>query len=214
MSILRLSNISKSYSERTVLKEFSLDVDRGEIVAITGESGSGKSTLLNIIGLLESPNEGELEICNIKNPKINSAHSKNILRYKLSYLFQNYGLIENESVMTNLLIACRFIKESRKGKKEVMKKALKDVELSVNLDEKVYKLSGGEQQRLALAKLLIKPSEIILADEPTGSLDSKNRDIVLYNLNKLNKLGKTIVIVTHDSVVSSFAHRSIELIRN
>lgn len=212
MSIISLKNINKSYGNRILFKDFNLDIEKGELVSIMGPSGKGKSTLLNMIGLLEKVDSGDIVIEGIKNPKINSKEGVKLLRNKISYLFQNYGLIEEKTVFENLKIGTKFLKLNKDKEKIMMVEALETVELSKDiLDQKIYHLSGGEQQRVALAKIILKPSEIILADEPTGSLDEKNRDSILNILKNINKKGKTIVVVTHDPKVEECATRRIRL---
>ena len=210
MSIIMLENVSKSYNKK-VLDNISIDIKEGELVAITGESGRGKSTLLNIIGLLEYPDEGKLIIDGEVNVKPSSMKANKILRNKISYLFQNFALIDEESVYFNLMLSLKYNSCSKSEKKEKIKNALNKVGLENYEKRKIYELSGGEQQRVAIARVILKPSKIILADEPTGSLDEKNRDQVISLLKYLNKEGKTVVIVTHDKNVANECDRIIEL---
>lgn len=210
MSIIMLENVSKSYNKK-VLDNISIDIKEGELVAITGESGRGKSTLLNIIGLLEYPDEGKLIIDGEVNVKPSSMKANKILRNKISYLFQNFALIDEGSVYSNLMLSLKYNSCSKSEKKEKIKNALNKVGLENYEKRKIYELSGGEQQRVAIARVILKPSKIILADEPTGSLDEKNRDQVISLLKYLNKEGKTVVIVTHDKNVANECDRIIEL---
>lgn len=211
MRIIQLKNISKSYGDRKILNQFSLEIEKGEFIAITGESGAGKSTLMNIMGLLENFESGEYEVCGIKNPKPGTRISTKLMRNELSYLFQNFALINNKTVRYNLELALHFSKMERSEKIKVMEHALHEVGLHHIENKKICSLSGGEQQRVALARILLKPSQIILADEPTGSLDSHNRDKVMTILTKLNQSGKTIIVVSHDNEVVKTAHRVITL---
>ena len=174
-----------------------------------GDSGVRKSTLLNMIGLLERPDSGSLTICGEENPQINSKTTTLLQRNILGYLFQNYALVDNMTVNQNLDIALEYRKV--KNRKLAKKQALERVGLSGKLKNKVFELSGGEQQRIAIARLMLKPCEIILADEPTGSLDDNNRDIVIGLLKEFNEQGKTIIIVTHDKVVSGVCERVVQL---
>lgn len=199
--ICELINISKSFKGKVIFDEFSLRIEKGDYVCITGQSGSGKSTLLNIIGLLDNPDKGIINICGKNNVKSNSKQSQKLLRNNIGFLFQNFGLIDDKTVGYNLDLVCKnssIPKEQWKSKQE---KILLDLKLNISLSEKVYNLSGGEQQRVALGRILLKDSELILADEPTGSLDYLNRNLVLEILEQLNKAGKTIIIVTHDSYI-------------
>ncbi|WP_078392827.1 putative bacteriocin export ABC transporter [Shouchella patagoniensis] len=209
--ICELNNISKKFKDRTVLSDFSLQVEQGELLAITGESGSGKTTILNIIGLLEKQDGGTLSLFGYKNPTLQSKEGRLILRKKISYLFQNYALIDNETVDQNLDLAFLTLKCSKEKKKELKLEALDKVGLKVNLKQYVFSLSGGEQQRLAIARLLIKPCDLVLADEPTGSLDSNNRNEILSLLKELNQQRKTIIIVTHDDYVASSCNNVLQL---
>lgn len=211
MAIVELNNITKKYGNNKILDKFSLKINRDEIVAITGPSGKGKTTILNIIGLLENFDEGELFIDGQKNIKVNSSKATKILREKIGYLFQNYALVDDETVYYNLDLALKYAKNNRKEKNELIKKALNDVGLEGFEKRKIYELSGGEQQRVAIARIILKPCQVILADEPTGSLDEKNRDLVLDLLKKLNNKGKTIVLVTHDKFVANQCDRIINI---
>lgn len=211
MAIISLSNICKKYDENIIFDNYSLDIEEGEFVSIMGKSGAGKSTLLNIIGLLEKPDSGDIVINGVKNPKFQSSTGIKLLRHHISYLFQNYGLVENETVEQNLKIGTRYLKLKKDEENKKISEALEFVGLQGYEKKKVYKLSGGEQQRVAIARVMLKPSEIILADEPTGSLDSENRDMVLSLLTQLNKQGKTVVVVTHDPNVEQYSKRCIKL---
>lgn len=211
MSIINLNKVCKKYNSKTILNNFSLSIDEGDFIAIMGDSGKGKSTLLNIIGLLESFDSGELTIDGSTNIPINSQKSNAMLRNTISYLFQNFALIETETVNVNLELALKYVNKSKSEKKKMIEEVLNKVGLPNFQKNKVYELSGGEQQRVSLARLMLKPSKIILADEPTGSLDATNRDIVLSLLKDLNKEGKTILLVTHDMYVANKCKKIIEL---
>lgn len=208
--VIELKNVSKSYDKK-ILNNLSIKIEENEIVAIVGESGKGKSTLLNIIGLLEDADSGEVIIDNEKGIKINSSKATKIIREKISYLFQNFALIEQETVFENLEIALKYVKLKKADKIDLIKSALKSVDLEGYEKRKIYELSGGEQQRVAMARVVLKPSKIVLADEPTGSLDVNNRNKIMSLLKQLNKKGKTIVIVTHDREVANSCDRIIEL---
>lgn len=211
MTAITLSNINKSFGKKALFRDYSLTIEAGEFVAIKGESGAGKTTLLNIIGLLEAPDSGSVTLCGAKNPSFSSRAAVELRRHKLSYLFQNYGLVDTDTVEANMRLATRFGKTKGRAEKKRIADALAQVELTGYERRKVYTLSGGEQQRVALAKIIAKSPDIILADEPTGSLDARNRDIVLAMLRQLNEEGKTIVVVTHDPTVSACAKRHINL---
>ncbi len=209
--MIRLENISKSFGNINVLNEVNIKINDGEFYLIKGESGKGKSTILNIIGMLEQQTDGNLIIDGNKNPKINKKNGRVLLQEKISYLFQNYGLVDNETIEQNLNMALKFKKISKKNKQIKIEKVLSEVNLDKELNTKIYSLSGGEQQRVAIAKVLLKESQIILCDEPTGSLDANNRDDVIKILLKLKESKKTIVIVSHDPLMEQYADQIYSL---
>lgn len=209
--MIELKNITKKFENKTVFANFNLQINQNEMVAIIGPSGSGKSTLLNILGLIDKVDDGEYQFEQYTNIKPNSRLAQKIIREKISYLFQNFALVEEDTVLQNLLLALKYVKQSKKEKTEIITAALQKVGLSEYLNSKIYELSGGQQQRIAVARAIIKPSELVLADEPTGSLDSKNRDEIIKLLLELNAAGKTVIVVTHDSHVAEKCHRVLEL---
>ena len=203
-AVIKMENVSKSFQKNIVLDNLNLEVEQGELVAIIGKSGCGKSTLLNILGLLDKASKGKVEIFDQQSIRPFSRKAEKLLHDKIGYLFQNYALIENETIEYNLNIVFdyRIKKEERKQK---IAEALDQVGLKGMEKKKVYQCSGGEQQRIALARLLIKPCQLILADEPTGALDSKSAKMLLDSLNTLNqKLNATILMVTHDCFTASY----------
>lgn len=206
---ISLKNITKEFPNKVVFNNFSLDIEPNKKILIMGSSGSGKTTLLNIIGLLETIDSGETIHFGYKNLKINTRAASRLLREKISYLFQNYALIDSDTVYNNLIIALKY--NRTKNKKELIEKALNQVGLSGFQKREIFTLSGGEQQRVALARLIIKPSEIILADEPTGNLDDKNAFEIIRILDYLNSLGKTIIMVSHDHRFEDFFDITINL---
>lgn len=209
--VVKLNGINKSFDDLPVLKNLTLKIDKGEMVAIVGHSGSGKSTLLNIMGLLEKKTSGDLEVLGNLNVKPFSRKGIKLLRNHIGFLFQNYALLDDKTVEYNLAIAvdkgfCRVSVDD-------INKSLKIVGLEGFNNKKIYQCSGGEQQRVAIARLLLKKSSLIFADEPTGSLDEDNRNSIVELLKSLNQEGKTIVVVTHDPNVASQCHRVINLDR-
>jgi len=209
--VCALTGLAKSYRGKPVFTGLELTVDAGETVAVTGKSGSGKSTLLNILGLLETLDRGTVTLFGQPLPPIRSAQATRLRRTKLGYLFQNYALVDNESLDYNLRIAQTYTKGSAKPQREARTAALTRVGLPDAGRRKVYELSGGEQQRLAIARLLLKPCQLVLADEPTGSLDPGNRDAVLAMLRQLTAQGKTVILVTHDEHVARTCDRVFSL---
>lgn len=211
LSVCKLRGVSKSYSGKNIINNLDLDIYDGEMIAIVGKSGAGKTTLLNILGLLEKVDKGSIELFNKDVTKIKYRELNKLLRNKISYLFQNYALIDNETVGQNLDIALTYSKKNKAEKRIEKENALKRVGLEIDFKKKVFELSGGEQQRLAIARILLKPSSLILADEPTGSLDRNTRDEILDILKDINSRGITMIIVTHDEVVASKCSRVINL---
>lgn len=201
-TIIKLRDIDKHYGEQKVLENINIDIEKGSMTAIVGESGSGKTTLLNIIGLLEKPDSGKLFIENEVVRDRNLGQKTRFLRTKINYLFQNFALIDNESVDYNLDIGLKYVSGSKEEKEKLKSDILKGVGLDGFSKKKVFQLSGGEQQRVSIARALLKPCEIVLADEPTGSLDEKNARIVMGFLQRLKKVGKTVLIVTHNPEVA------------
>lgn len=202
-TILEMKGISKSFGEKQIFDNLDLQIEQGEMVAIMGDSGSGKTTLLNMLGLIEPLSSGEIIIFGSRNPKVNAKASEKIIREHISYLYQNYALIEDENVFENLRLALRYVRKSNTAKIEMIGKALHQVGLTGYEKHMVFACSGGEQQRIALARAMLKPGELVLADEPTGSLDKENREIVMRLLHDLHRSGKTIVIVTHDPDIAA-----------
>jgi len=212
MKIVDAISLNKSFGGKSVLKDFNLSIEKQEIVTITGESGCGKSTLLNIIGLLDEYTSGSLLINGEKISKITTKDAILLRRYHIGYIFQNFALIERSTVEENLKLAVRY--SSEKDPQGMVKQALHKVGLEGYEKKKVFELSGGEQQRVAIARVFIKPCSLILADEPTGSLDSSNKLLVLNLLEQLRKEGKTVVIVTHDLDITKRFDRNIQLDSN
>lgn len=209
MNIIQVNHLHKAFGDHVIFEDFSMHVEEGEFVAIEGKSGSGKSTLLNLLGLLDKPDRGDIILFQEKNIKPFSRSAERYLKSKIGYLFQNFALLDNESVYYNMMLAIEHHKIE--NKKEKIAKALEQVGLKGYEDKKIYKCSGGEQQRISIARLLIKPCELILADEPTGSLDKENKEVVFSLLKKLQTMGKTIVVVSHDPDLIKIADRTIDI---
>ena len=205
--MIELKNIHKTFKHRQVLENFSLEVKKGEFVAICGSSGAGKTTILNLIGLLIKPDQGNVSLFGIENPT--ERLTQKIRQARLGYIFQNYVLMENETVLENLKI-------SKKYNPNWNLEKVNEVLLETGLDEsflskKVFELSGGEQQRIAIARVMLKRCELILADEPTGNLDDENKKLVIHLFKKLKLMGKTIVCVTHDDEMAQAADRIVRI---
>lgn len=181
------------------------------MVAITGPSGKGKSTLLNCIGLLDKFDKGEITLDGQKVSKMSITNKMMFLRNTIGYLFQNFALIDTETVAQNMTYALTYQGLDKSEKEKAIKKALKKVGLEKKYNDSIYTLSGGEQQRVALARLTLKKATIILADEPTGSLDKKNSDRIMESLRQMQKRKTTVCIVTHDRSVVAQCDREIKL---
>lgn len=211
-SVIEVDSINKAFEKKKVLKNVSFSVRRGEMAAVVGESGSGKTTLLNILGLISAADSGSYRINGEAVKNINSRKAMLLRRREIGYLFQNYGLVEDETVEWNLKLAYAYKRVPRRVQNEQIERYLEEFRMSCGRSDKVFRLSGGEQQRLALIRLMIKDCGIILADEPTGSLDLRNRDMVMDRLRELNRRGKTIVMVTHDKELAESCARVIDIV--
>lgn len=205
--MIEIKNLNKKFNDKVIFNNLNLTIEDGEMLAISGASGSGKTTLLNILGKLDKEYDGNIII---DNKNLKTITQTNYLRNTIGYLFQNYALADNLTVTRNLDFSLKYSDDKSLEAKE---NALEMVGLDPKeyLNKKIYTLSGGEQQRVALARLFLKPCSIILADEPTGSLDVKNRDVVLEILRKMNEHGKTVIVVTHDPYVLTVCDRMIKI---
>lgn len=205
--MIELKNINKIFFENNLFTNFNYQFNIGQSYALIGQSGCGKTTLLNIIGKLEAIDGGEVIV---NNTSLNKIKEKEYFRSYVSYLFQNYGLIENKSIKDNLELS--FVGKNITSKEKIKKmlEALEQVNLNLDINRKIFSLSGGESQRVAIAKTILKDTPIILADEPTASLDEKNRDEIMNLILKLQR-NRLIIIATHDSSVYERLDHVIEL---
>ena len=199
-------NLTKKFDDKILFTDLNLKINEKDSLVITGDSGSGKSTLLNVLSLIEEADEGMIIWNNDQIKEINSRKVNKIIREEIGYVFQNYALIENKTVYENIEIGAKYNEAiNKKNKKMTIYDAIERVGLNGLEQRKVYSLSGGEQQRVALARIIVKPCDIIFADEPTGNLDDENANKIMDILFNLNEEGKTIIVVTHDqSIVSKF----------
>lgn len=209
--IVSLSNIPKKIQDKPIFSIHAFTVSKGDFVTIKGVSGSGKTTLLNILGMNDTVSSGEYLFEGVETAKLKAKEKLKIKRNKISFLFQDFGLVEEETINFNLEIGLKYSKLSRKEKVKQKKEALNAVNLNKKLSTTISSLSGGEKQRVALARIILKPSILILADEPTGSLDSLNRDIVTDILFQQSIDGKAVIIVTHDEELAKKGNKTIEL---
>ena len=200
-------DIFKGFYGKEILCGFNATIKKSCITAVAGDSGKGKTTLLNILSLMEKPDSGMIKIDNVENPSPRQA--MHLRRHTISYLFQNYGLIDNCTVEKNLKISLAY--QKRRHPIMSLPEALEKVGLVGYEKRKVYELSGGEQQRVALARVLLKEASYVFADEPTGNLDVGNRDIVMKLLRELADGGKGVVLATHDLELLKHADQTIHL---
>ena len=213
--MLEIKNVSKFYrigeEKISALDNIDFCVNDGEFVAITGQSGSGKSTLMNILGCLDKASEGQYFIDGKDTSSLNDSELSRIRGIKIGFVFQNFSLVSTLTAYENIELPLIY---KGIGKRERRKRILSALE-NVNMTERMHhlpsQLSGGQMQRIAVARALAGDPSVILADEPTGNLDGKNTSEVMSILKNLNKMGKTVVIVTHDSAVAQMAKRRIIL---
>ena len=202
--MIRIENLNKSFGDHYIFKNFTFTIKQGDFVIFSGKSGSGKTTLLNMIGGIEQFDSGMILIDDLDLSNNNDIIK--LYREKIGFLFQNFALVEYKTVEENILMI------DKKYRNDVTVASVLDkVGLSGYEKRKIFTLSGGEQQRIAIARLLMKKCSIVLADEPTGSLDSYNAEIVMKHINELNKIGKTIIMVTHDEKLKKLGGYMIEL---
>ncbi|ULQ52716.1 ABC transporter ATP-binding protein [Flavihumibacter fluvii] len=214
--MISLKNIEKVYRTDTVetlaLNSISLDIAKGEFLSIMGPSGCGKSTLLNIMGLLDAPTKGDLRISEQRTTDLSDKVLAKFRNKKLGFIFQSYHLINDLKVLDNVELPLLYRSSSSKERKELASEALGKVGLSNRIKHFPNQLSGGQKQRVAIARAIVGRPEIILADEPTGNLDSAMGNEIMDILLDLNKReGTTIVMVTHDENMARKTHRLVRL---
>jgi len=213
--ILRVRNLSKTYMQGKIpvhaLSDVSFDVDKGEFLSIVGPSGSGKSTFLSMIGLLDKPTIGSVFIEGMEITKATDSQAPKIRREKIGFVFQHFNLIPTLSALENVDLAMRFARVRKSKRRERATELLTQMGLRDRMDHKPSELSGGEQQRVAIARAMANNPAIILADEPTGEVDTKTRDMIVELLRGLSENGQTILIVTHDTAVSARTKRIITM---
>ena len=211
-TFLQVDALNKSFGSNTVLHNISFEIESGESVALVGPSGCGKSTLLNIIGLLETLDSGTINLEGKVYPSINSKKATLMRRTEINYLFQSFALINDWKVSKNLLLALQYTKLSKQEQERLIRTALENYGIGEKFDAVVNELSGGEKQRVAIARAMIKPGNLILADEPTGSLDKAMATIVIDSLlDSVHANHKTLLMVTHDMGIAQRCDRIIEL---
>lgn len=214
-SLIRMEDLSKVYRtdsiETTALNSINIEVKKGEFVAVMGPSGCGKSTLLNIIGMLDNPDSGHYyfldeDVANYKESKLADIRKRNI-----GFIFQSFNLIDELTVRENIELALLYHDVSAADRKKRAYAVMEKMEIAHRANHMPSQLSGGQQQRVAVARAVIAEPNLILADEPTGNLDSENGKEVMALLTNLNKQGTTILMVTHSPAHAEYARRSINL---
>lgn len=197
--------------ETTALNNVNLEINKGEFVAIMGPSGCGKSTLLNIIGLLDNPSEGELHFNGFQVENYTERQRTNLRKENIGFVFQSFNLIDELTVFENVELPLLYMKVSGSERKRRVTEALERMNIAHRAKHFPQQLSGGQQQRVAIARAVISKPKLILADEPTGNLDSANGEEVMNLLTQLNEEGTTIVMVTHSPSDADRSHRIIQL---
>ncbi|MGX4645735.1 ABC transporter ATP-binding protein [Holzapfeliella sp. JNUCC 80] len=207
--MIKIENLTKEFNNKKIFTNLSLKFQTGKVYALIGASGSGKTTLLNIIGHLEPVTSGDVLY---HNQSLKSISSHKFFKNDLGYLFQNFGLLDNNTIKENLDLGLIGQKLAKKERIRKEKQALEDVNLSyLDLNKKIFELSGGEAQRIALAKIILKNPPLILADEPTAALDPKNSSELMHLLTSLKNKNRTIIIATHNSMIWENADEIIDL---
>jgi putative ABC transport system ATP-binding protein len=215
--VVEAKNLAKVYDMGEVqvhaLRGLSLKIKQGEVVAIMGPSGSGKSTLMNTLGCLDRPTSGEYILNGEKTANLSDDELADIRNRQVGFIFQNYNLLPRASAITNVQLPLIYTENGVNDMERIATEMLKSVGLGDRLNHKPYELSGGQQQRVAIARALVNSPAIVLADEPTGNLDSKSGEEIMQLLLKLNReRGVTLIIVTHDNRVAAHTQRVIHIL--
>jgi len=213
--MIRTVNLKKLYTtdevETTALDDVNLEIKEGEFVAVMGPSGCGKSTLLNLLGLLDNPSEGEYHFIGNEVSKYSERERAHLRKGNIGFIFQSFNLIDELTVFENVELPLLYLKVPESERKEKVEAALTRMDIMHRRNHFPQQLSGGQQQRVAIARAVVAGPKLILADEPTGNLDSDRSEEVLNLLTGLNEQGTTIVMVTHSPYDADYAHRIINL---
>jgi len=213
--MIQINDLSKVFRtsevETVALNHVSLDIEEGEFVAIMGPSGCGKSTLLNILGLLDNPTEGSYQLMGQEVATLQEKERTRVRKGKLGFVFQSFNLIDELNVYENVELPLTYLGYKASDRRKMVENMLRRMNISHRAKHFPQQLSGGQQQRVAIARAVVTNPKLILADEPTGNLDSKNGAEVMNLLTGLNKEGTTIIMVTHSQHDASFAHRTVHL---
>ncbi|ALI98897.1 ABC transporter ATP-binding protein [Rufibacter tibetensis] len=213
--MIKTVNLQKKYTtdevETTALVNVNLNVRQGEFVAIMGPSGCGKSTLLNIIGLLDNPSSGEFYFLDTEISKFSERQRANLRKEHLGFVFQSFNLIDELTVYENVELPLIYLKVGNAERKQRVEQVLEQMQIAHRRNHFPQQLSGGQQQRVAIARAVVSKPKLLLADEPTGNLDSAHGQEVMQLLSALNEQGTTIVMVTHSPTDADYAHRIVNL---
>lgn len=214
--IVQTSNLTKTFRstdvETTAIRNIHLDIEEGEFMAIMGPSGCGKSTLLNLLGLVDRPTSGTISFLGTNTDPLSENRRTRIRRGNMGFIFQNFNLADELNVSENVELPLVFMGMKRRERKERVKEILNEMKLGHRSHHYPRQLSGGQQQRVAFARAIVSQPQLLLADEPTGNLDSRNGGAILELLAEHNRTGATIVMVTHSHKDASYAHRIVQLI--
>ena len=215
MALIEMKNVKKHYSSGgdfvEALRGVDICIEAGEFITVMGQSGSGKSTLLSVLGGLNHPTGGEIEMAGVKLYQLPSEQLADFRARKLGFVFQSFHLISYLTAMENVMLPLAIVSMKNAEKRVTAIRALERVGLGAKLDRLPNQLSGGEQERVAIARAIVNNPDILLADEPTGNLDSKTSEEVMMLFRELNDAGQTVVMVTHNADNCSYADRSIVL---
>ena len=210
-SILKVDKIEKYYGSRSSLTKaidnLSFEVDKGEFVAIMGASGSGKTTLLNVISTIDNVTSGHIYVAGVDITKLKGNELNRFRREELGFIFQDFNLLDTLTAYENIALSLSIQNVSAKEIDTKIKKVAEELDIKDVLKKYPYQMSGGQKQRVASARAIITDPKLVLADEPTGALDSKSAKMLLEKFNYLDELGATILMVTHDAFTASYAHR-------
>lgn len=213
--VIATERLTKTYgignTRVDALKEVSVSIDKGEYIAIIGPSGSGKSTFMNLLGCLDKPTNGTIRIENTDVSRLSERKLARLRREKIGFIFQKYNLLPTLDAAGNVELAMSFAGIDRRTRKKRSETLLKMVQLDHRMNHKPTEMSGGEQQRVAIARALSNDPSIILADEPTGNVDTKGGENIMNILEKINGRGETIIIVTHDPSIAKRAKRVLQI---
>jgi putative ABC transport system ATP-binding protein len=214
--VIEIEGLYKDYDTPAgvfpVLKDVNLTIDEGDYVAIMGPSGSGKSTFMNILGCLDRPTKGEYKLDSQSVKSLNGNELAKLRNKTIGFVFQGFNLLSRSSLLDNVSLPLVYASDNKSLRDEKSKKLLEKVGLGQYLNSKPNQISGGQQQRVAIARALVNQPRIILADEPTGNLDSKTSEEIMTLFNSLNKEGITIIIVTHENDIADHASRQVRFL--